>query len=185
MAKINGIQLKAVKTFVGTDGMGFSANIYLDNKKVGHVHDSAYGGCYDYDYDTKEGQEAVKEKIKEHYEKHPTVDTFKIYDMQIDEIDMDNLPRKSYEDMFEPEDEFFSELLHLTLQEKDYKKNAKKGYTVMVYIDFLRAKCPTPLPISIACIADYDYTKDFDEAKEKSKLAYMKVFKSLADFEED
>ena len=182
MAKINGIELKAIKTFSGMEGIGFSANIYVDGKKVGYVSDAAYGGCYDYDYDSQEGHTAVKEKIKQYYEKYPAVDTLKVYETPVDKIDMGNLPREAYQDMLEPEDCFFSDLLNLALREKDYKKNAKKGYTVMVYIDFLHAKCPTPLPISFSCGPTYDYNEDFKEAKEKSELAYMEVYKGLEDF---
>lgn len=182
MAKINGIELKAIKTFTGTEGTGFSANIYVDGKKAGHVSDAAYGGCYNYDYDDTEHHNIVKEKIKEHYEKYPEIDTLKIYETPIDTIDMNNLPRQAYQDMFEPDDCFFSDLLNLALREKDYKKNVKKGYTVMVCIDFLQTKCPTPLPISFACTPTYDYNKDFENAKEKHKLAYMDVYNGLEDF---
>ena len=138
-----------------------SVSIYVDGKKAGHVYDAACGGCYNYDYDTTEYHNIVNEKIKEHYEKYPEIDMFKIYENPIDTIDMNNLPRQAYQDMFEPEDCFFSDLLNLALREKDYKKHVGNGYTVMVCIDFLRTKCPTPLPISFACTPAYDYNKDF------------------------
>lgn len=32
-----GLELKGVKTFVGTDGYGLNANLYLTGKKIGFV----------------------------------------------------------------------------------------------------------------------------------------------------
>lgn len=42
------ITLKNIKTFRGHDGIGLNADIYVDGKKVCHVHDDARGGCFDY-----------------------------------------------------------------------------------------------------------------------------------------
>lgn len=186
MASINGIQLKAIKTTRGMEGTGFTANIYLDGKKVGEVFDTADGGCYNYSYCDNEKKQKVIERIKEHFEKHPPVDTFKVYSTPIENIDMGNLPREAYSDMLEPDDCFFSELYVLNLREKDYKKNCKKGYPVLVFIDFLHAKgSPRPLPTTFSCVPEYDYIQRFEEEKKKSKLAYMEVYKSLKDFEKE
>jgi len=43
------VVLKNVKLFEGHDTMtGFNADIYIEGVKCMHVHDSANGGCYDY-----------------------------------------------------------------------------------------------------------------------------------------
>jgi len=43
------VVLKNVKEFEGHDTMiGFNADIYIEGIKCMHVHDSAHGGCYEY-----------------------------------------------------------------------------------------------------------------------------------------
>lgn len=44
MASIKGYEAKAVKTFMGEDTGGFTANLYLNNKKIGFIADYGYGG---------------------------------------------------------------------------------------------------------------------------------------------
>lgn len=46
---------------------------------------------------------------------------------------MDNLPREAYQDMLEPEDCFFSDLLNLALREKDYKKCEERVHGYGIY----------------------------------------------------
>lgn len=40
--------VNGVKSFIGTEGHGFNANLLADGKKVAFVIDSANGGCYDW-----------------------------------------------------------------------------------------------------------------------------------------
>lgn len=48
-AKALGLTLKNIKTFEGHDTMlGFNADVYIDGKKMFHVFDAAYGGCFEY-----------------------------------------------------------------------------------------------------------------------------------------
>lgn len=49
MVKINGIELKNVKTFGGMEGNGFNATVYLNDKKVGKVEDHGFGAGYEFD----------------------------------------------------------------------------------------------------------------------------------------
>ena len=62
------IELKNVKHFEGHDGMtGLNADIYINGVKCLHVHDAAFGGCFDY-YDyahNSKDPEKVKSLIKE------------------------------------------------------------------------------------------------------------------------
>lgn len=43
--------VKNVKTFMGTEGHGFNASLYRDEKKVAFVIDSANGGCYNFQWE--------------------------------------------------------------------------------------------------------------------------------------
>lgn len=54
MASIYGVELKSIKTWEGTEGMGMQANVYIDKKLVGQVTDDAWGGDFRYDFDTSE-----------------------------------------------------------------------------------------------------------------------------------
>jgi hypothetical protein len=48
------VDLKNIKTFVGRDGYGLNANLYIDNKDVAFVNDNADGSsCNYYVKDTK------------------------------------------------------------------------------------------------------------------------------------
>jgi len=45
MANINGIEIKAIKTFLGTEGYARQGNVYLDKKKIGFFSEDGNGGC--------------------------------------------------------------------------------------------------------------------------------------------
>ena len=42
--------VKSVKTFMGREGYGINANIYYQNRMIGHIIDSGNGGCLDIEY---------------------------------------------------------------------------------------------------------------------------------------
>ncbi len=42
------VTLKNIKFHQGMEGTGLNADIYIDSKKVAHVLDEAYGGCFNY-----------------------------------------------------------------------------------------------------------------------------------------
>src|SRR3990172_8372470 len=44
----NDVTLKNISTFQGHDGIGLNADIYIRGRKVAHVFDGAYGGCFEY-----------------------------------------------------------------------------------------------------------------------------------------
>lgn len=58
------IELKKVSTFNGHDGMGFNADVFLNGVNCLHVHDGAYGGCFDYHLNIKNGNDSHNNKIK-------------------------------------------------------------------------------------------------------------------------
>lgn len=59
------VQLKKLSFFEGHDGYGMNADIWIDGVKCMHVHDAAFGGCYDY-YDYRDDKNSEKDaKIKQ------------------------------------------------------------------------------------------------------------------------
>jgi hypothetical protein len=187
MAQIYGIELKSVKTFEGSDGYGYSANCYLDGKKIGTVAD--YGdGSIVVNYDIpKASYDKLVARINSYYKVNPDVDTSAIYDMTLDEFlsKKDNLPTKNCD----ANDDFvltcfFETLLNLIENEKIFKKAVKKHPAAFIVVaDFYHlAGVPTPLPLTYTCYNDKHIQEVEAEALAKSKTAYLTVYKSLDDF---
>ena len=111
MAKINGVEVKAVKTFKDHEGCSISqGNVYVDGKKVGSWSQDAWGG-----QDSFDGcEELIKERaemLKEGCDKGS-----KYYDFQ-------NEP-----------DIFMNNLMKLMEDEKQYKKAKKNGYKTILLV---------------------------------------------------
>lgn len=108
MAKINGVEMKAIKTFVDHEGAQIAqANIYLNGKKLGLWSQDAWGGPDHYD-----GFEDV------------IIDRAKAF--------KDGCPKDAkYYDFLDDPDIFMSYLLELSEDEKRYKKYLKDGYITM------------------------------------------------------
>ena len=109
--------VKSVKTFMGREGYGVNANIYYQNRKIGHIIDSGNGGCLDITYYTKVGG---KDKW---ISRNPDVDKFVSelpkYTWKWDKKDE---PTKSKFD----EEEMWNILIDEYLFVKDFKKAMKK-----------------------------------------------------------
>ena len=180
MASINGITVKAMKEFVGHEGYCKQGNIYIDNKKQGFWSQDSWGGPDIFEFDTT----LLLERIKEYCEKNPPIDTLKLYDMDIKEIDFNNLPVRTFEDILEPESAFLYELTGLLEIEKHFKKAIKQGYSMIGHLKFYHVKAPIPnnFPDLIyAC--DKKQIKDyFKEITNKYPYAYVTIYKSLDDF---
>lgn len=186
MAKMANIELKSYRTFEGRDGMGFSGNIYYNKKKVGEVFDYADGSIeYDFHFISKEIEKEVSDVVRQYYEKHPCVDTSKIYNTSIDQIDMDNLPVKDtakIEPWFLMTD-FFYNLTDLKEKENVFKKMQKDGYGQLVCIDYYSvAGSPTPKPEMYQCSVSYNSANVLEMARLKSKTAHMTIYRTLEDF---
>lgn len=160
MASIKGYSLKAIKTFLGQEGYGFSANIYLNKKKIGFVYDNADGGQLSINIDNALYGD-FETAVKKYYVEHPAT--------------------------FEGEDMFIEELFALTEQEKDYKKMVKKGYPVFMVVSYEKRNArPDELfgrglkpdrSMGIRSLDDVeDVKQDFPDAVE------FHVYKSLEDF---
>jgi hypothetical protein len=109
--------VKSVKTFMGREGYGVNANIYYQNRKIGHIIDSGNGGCLDISYYKK-----VNGKDKWMH-KNRDVDKFVTelpnYTWKWDKKDE---PTKSKFD----EEEMWNILIDEYLFVKDFKKEMKK-----------------------------------------------------------
>lgn len=104
MAKINGIEVKNVKTFLDHEGCQIAqGNVYYKGKKLGFWSQDSWGGPDNFDFDTsilKDEVEAYKNsgRVEEKYKT--------IFDLDI----------------------LMYNLLKLKDVEKEYKKCVKKGY---------------------------------------------------------
>ena len=180
MASMNGVTVKAMKEFVGHEGRCKQGNIYIDNKKQGFWSQDSWGGPDNFDFDTT----LLLERIKEYYEKNPPIDTLKLYDMDIKEIDFNNLPIHTYEDFLEPESVFLYELTDLLEMEKHFKKAVKNDYSMVGDLRFYNVKAPIPANISDLVYAcnEKQITECFKKFTDKYPYAYVTIYKSLDDF---
>ena len=111
--------VKAVKTLMGREGIGVNANIYYQNRKIGHIIDSGNGGCLDATYYTK-----VDGKDK-WMNRNPDVDKFlsKLptykYDGSLNGIKL--IPEHSFDD-----EDMWNVLVDEYLFVRDFKKAMKK-----------------------------------------------------------
>ena len=110
MATIKGIGMKAVKTFKTWDGVGFTANLYMDNKKIGIAQDEGHGGEVEFHILKPEHREEYSRRVKEYYEENPS--------------SMNN------------EYDFINELYEAWETEKTFKSNTKKGFPITIQMSF-------------------------------------------------
>ena len=121
MASIKGYQIKGHKTFEGREDLGEQGSIYRYGKKVGWYNNAGNGGMADIDMylpgDTDRSAREEREReldtaLKDYFREHPL--------------------KGEYAGFPENAETFFMELLNLTDDEKQYKKMAKQGYSVLV-----------------------------------------------------
>lgn len=109
MAKINGIELKNVKTFPDHEGcMIACGDVWFNGKKLGHWSQDSWGGPDNYDFNV-----AVLNDAVEAYKRSELVEE---QDREI--VDLDIL---------------LSELCYLKDKEKIAKRYYKKGYRTVVF----------------------------------------------------
>lgn len=111
MAKINGVEMKAIKTFADHEGAQIAqANIYLNGKKLGLWSQDSWGGPDNY----FGFEDVIIQKAKLFKEGCPS--------------------DAKYYDFLDNPDIFMSHLLELVEDEKRYKKYLKQGYTTVLII---------------------------------------------------
>ena len=118
MASIYGVELKNVKTWLGQEGYGLQASVYIDKKKVGLVTDDAYGGPLRFDFDTTE--------LDKRAEKYRT----EIWNKDLKNADYINL----YEgNSFDFNEVFIDDIYNLVESQKKWKKAQKTDFKQLVY----------------------------------------------------
>lgn len=117
MAKINNIELKAVRRFADHEGfMIAQGNVYFKNKKLGFWSQDSWGGPDRFDFD-----EELLSKEVESYRLHAP---------------MEKEAYRKFADL----SCLLCDLLALTDEEKTYKKGVKKGFRTYVSVrDALRS----------------------------------------------
>lgn len=189
MANINGIEIKAIKTFLGTEGYARQGNVYLDKKKIGFFSEDGNGGCDWIDFECdKEIKELFFSRVRAHYKNYPALDYMKIYNMTMEEyVKQENkLPVTTYEQ--ESNDiimEYFMEkLLNLRELEQDYRKAVKKGYSVLISIKYISLS-GNALPLDEVYYTNgtnESFKKVENAAKEKSITVIVESYTSPKDF---
>ena len=97
VASINGVSLKKLSYFVGHEGGCFQGDVYLDGKKLGFWSQDSWGGPDNFEFE----QSPIIERAKEYYAAHPKVDELKLYETELEDIDFNNLPKRSVDSMLE------------------------------------------------------------------------------------
>ena len=184
MAKISGIELKNHRALEGKEGYGFSADIYLDEKKAGEVYDYADGSIdYTFRFVSPEKEVKVTNTVTQYFKKNPSVDVGKIYETPISDIDMEHLPIMDMMDTCFELTVFFEKLADLTVKEQEFRKGIVDGYSQLVYIGYYSvAGIPTPKDSLYYCPTNFKTENILKKAREQHKTAHMTVYRSLEDF---
>jgi len=116
MTEISGVTIKNVRKFIGMEGEAYQGSVYLDGKRLGFWSQDGNGGCDRYEFDEKQLMPAA--------EKHAAA---KPKDWKYRDLFFKN-------GKLSPEylDSFMNDVLCLLLDEKEWKKQGKKGYPIMV-----------------------------------------------------
>lgn len=170
MAKIYGIQLKAFRSHMSSDGVAVYGNVYLKNKKIGEIYDDGVGAGLWANFISNEAKEEIIQIVKKFYEDHPS------YVINKDRTDFGMLI-----------DFFDDELIPLQEIEKEFKANSKKGFGVTLHLQsHFRNENPFNEdgylhPIIVSVRQWNDDTKKY--IKEKyPKHKNLEVFSKIEDF---
>lgn len=106
MAMIEGVTLKAVKTWQGREGVCNQGNIYIDHKKAGWYSENDSVLEPEIVFENQDMAFVFEERKKKFFDKYP---------------------QSYHEDVI-----FFDQLLHLIVYEKQFKKAVKQGYKALI-----------------------------------------------------
>ena len=164
MAKLNGIEIKSLKSFRGHEGEPlFQGNIYYHGKKLGFWTQDAHGGiCDEFLFDRK-----ILEKEVGRFAK-----SFLVEEKYSSFADLEML---------------LTSLLTLILDEKDYKKALKKGYSAIVQAnDGYHYNYYMTREVDKSKIQNSSYYKnflqEFEKTAFKNRKIEVKIYTSLDDF---
>lgn len=160
MASINGISLKAIKSFEGMEGTAWQGNVYVGTKKVAFWSQDGNGGTDWFDMMNDFSKKKLVESMK------PYVDQKSIKLKIIDESFMYNL-------------------LWLNQTEKEFKKALKKGCKAMLEVTDGFHVTNYYYPDVPNCTAEELFMRIKDDIKDKffknEEIRYH-LYKGLEDF---
>lgn len=178
MASLKDFALKNIKEFVGEDGYGLTASMYLHGKRIGSYADHADGSPEIVSYVSDEAEKEMRKLIVSYAKDHP--DSY-IVDMYLED-------QKRYEEDYKkfkrnypyiPDEDITIEsmssnsivyivedFLKLRESERLYKLYVKKGYRV----------------ISLKGHQVTAYPSNWSDEKIKEEAKGQKIFSSLNDF---
>ena len=151
MAELYGVKITNLKPFIGMEGLTCQGNVRLNGKTLGFWSQDPCGGLYDdYSFDTA----LLKEPVQRHFDAQP--EDWEFRDIYTNE---DGSMTNDYVDVF------MYDLCNLTLDEKDWKKQRKKGYPIMVHFHEAPPKeAPNATPVikTIHVGSSYLFKEDDD-----------------------
>lgn len=181
MSKIFGIQVKSLKIWEARDGYGTTANIYIDNKKVGTFYDDGNGGMPDIEFDDNKYYDVLKDRASKYFKKYPPV----FGDKALSELKDGETLEKKYDFCYDMT-AFMEEIIKLHQREKAFKNIVKKGCPFLLCSDYpFLASGPHPIPEYLGWHGD-DADKIANMWIKAKKKQYphliVDIYRSLDDF---
>ena len=140
MASIKGVSLKKIRKTEGREGIGYQADIYLNNKKIGNVVEWADGGKAEVNIPSKENMETLMHIVYEWGDKNPSDYIVSLYTQEPNRLQQE-IERVKKHYPYIREDEmtinalsvndpaiFLETVVNLAEIEKVFKSAVKKGY---------------------------------------------------------
>jgi len=153
MAQIKGLTIKNITNFKGHEGESCrQGNIYLNGKKVGYYSDSFMMGEATIAFDSKEHRARAEKICVEYYTENPQERWFPDIEPDIEEL--------------------IQKLFELIDREKSYKRNLKKGFSVLATY---KQGYSTMIVSAASLPAAYKWLKEKGVTNEK-------IYQSLNDF---
>ena len=140
MAMIKNFQLKNVKNIMGREGLGCSATMYLNGKKIGTYVDYGDGAPEEVEYVSKEAEQDMIRLVIAYAKEHPNEYVINIYKTRPQQFKEECERFKKYHPYIPDEDitietmasnsivYIVEDFLRLYDLEKQFKKYQKKGY---------------------------------------------------------
>ena len=159
MAKINGIQIKNIKTFKDHEGCPIAqGTVYYKGKKLGEWSQDSWGGPDIYRFD-----ERILNEELEKFKKSDLVD-------------------RRYRE-FTSLDSLLGAVINLADDEKSFKRGVKKGYTALVLFD---NGCTAEGYFCMGTKAEIRKSKNFADfciGKSAEDIKKIRIYTCLEDFD--
>lgn len=180
MASIMNMSLKNVRSTRGMEGEGFIANVYLGNKKIGEYADYGDGAMGHIDFVSQEAKEKFTHILYAYADKHPDEFVLGLFEKEPERIEKEKQRIRKYEPFISDDemtinalsnndyDAMIGAIYLLYLDEKDFKKGIKKGFSHLIIFSDARYYC-----------------KDGALEKMKSNPRFVKAYSKIEDFAQE